>query len=598
MNTSSSFLCDIHTGAAYRHSGLGAWGGIVFNTDGVSPFKSSRVTVWPMLIALSNLPPNIRWNKDNLIVSSLWVGETKPPMDTFFSHLTDSMHKLGTVGIKLATPGGDITVTFQPLFGSFDFVAKAPILSMHQFNGENGCPSCLHPGVWTTSRYYLPGSDYPPRTNAAVLLDAQKADETKCIVNGIKGKSVLSKIVDLVRGVPVDYMHCVLEGVTKWMLEKWVTSSSHRCAYYIGRSIKKIDSLLLDLHPPHDFSRAPRSISRHRKHWKASEFRNWLLYFSLPLLVSTLPPLYLHHFSLLVCAIHILLQSKLSEVHIQAAEEMLKDFYSMLPELYGTSSCTFNAHSLTHLTMYVRLWGPLWTHSLFGFESFNGHLSSMIHSKYRVAEQVSFSIDVFQTIGNLADKLAQTETDRTIRFIEPMSSSIPRHRHMMLILPGIYSIGKVHSSTFSQEEQNAIQVVTNIPTNEILIFHKLYLKDTILHSSEVDNGKRNSSICSYISSGEKKYGVVQKFCFSPHILLIKPFKKTRSSLLQTIGNPCRDRLRCYLEIDLLSTFIVQVNSELLPICAVSISDLVSKCVFVKGSTHSYVINIPNNFEHH
>ena len=413
MNTSSSFLCDIHTGAAYRHSGLGAWGGIVFNTDA---FKSSRVTVWPMLIALPNLPPNIRWNKDNLIVSSLWVGETKPPMDTFFSHLTDSMHKLGTVGIKLATPGGDITVTFQPLFGSFDFIAKAPILSMHQFNGENGCPSCLHPGVWTTSRYYLPGSDYPPRTNAAVLLDAQKADETKCIVNGIKGKSVLSKIVDLVRGVPVDYMHCVLEGVTKWMLEKWVTSSSHRCAYCIGRSIKKIDSLLLDLHPPHDFSRAPRSISRHRKHWKASEFRNWLLYFSLPLLVSTLPPLYLHHFSLLVCAIHILLQSKLSDVHIQAAEEMLKDFYSMLPELYGTNSCTFNARSLTHLTMYVRLWGPLWTHSLiFGFESFNGHLS--------------------------------------------------------------------------QEEQNAIQVVTNIPTNEILIFRKLYLKDTILHSSEVDNGK-------------------------------------------------------------------------------------------------------------
>ena len=153
---------------------------------------------------------------------------------------------------------------------------------------------------------------------------------------------------------------------------------------------------------------------------------------------------------------------------------MLKDFYSMLPELYGTNSCTFNAHSLTHLTMYVRLWGPLWTHSLFGFESFNGHLSSMIHSKYRVAEQVSFSIDVFQTIGNLADKLVQTETDRTIRFIEPMSSSIPRHRHMMLILSGIYSIGKVHSSTFSQEEQNANQVVTNIPTNEILIFHKLY----------------------------------------------------------------------------------------------------------------------------
>lgn len=81
------------------------------------------------------------------------------------------------------------------------------------------------------------------RTNAAVLRDAQKADETNCIGNGIKGKSVLS--VDLVKGVPVDYMHCVLEGVTKWMLEKWVNSSSHRCACYIGRSI--LHTILVEL---------------------------------------------------------------------------------------------------------------------------------------------------------------------------------------------------------------------------------------------------------------------------------------------------------------------------------------------------------------
>ena len=42
----------------------------------------------------------------------------------------------------------------------------------------------------------------------------------------------------------------------------------------------------------------------------------------------------------------------------------------------------------------MRLWGPLWTHSAFGFESMNGHLTSMIHSKYRIADQVLFAIDV------------------------------------------------------------------------------------------------------------------------------------------------------------------------------------------------------------
>lgn len=77
-----------------------------------------------------------------------------------------------------------------------------------------------------------------------------------------------------------------------------------------------------------------------------------------------------------MCAMHILLQSKLTQVQVKAAEEMLNDFYIMLPDLYGDNSCTLNAHCLTHLPRYVRLWGPLWTQSLFGFESMNGKYDS------------------------------------------------------------------------------------------------------------------------------------------------------------------------------------------------------------------------------
>lgn len=187
--------------------------------------------------------------------------------------------------------------------------------------------------------------------------------------------------------------------------------------------------------PPHDFSRAPRSIE---KYWKASEFRYWLLYYSLPLLVDISPPLYFHY--LYAQCIQLLLQSKIKEPQIRAAEKMLKDYYNLLPELYGDNSCTLNAHSLTHLTTYVRLWGPLWTQSLFGFESYNGHFTSMIHSKYRVAEQLSFSIDVNQTMGYLADRLIQFENEQTLYFLGSLSTKVTRRKNMVLILPGIYSI--------------------------------------------------------------------------------------------------------------------------------------------------------------
>ena len=97
----------------------------------------------------------------------------------------------------------------------------------------------------SSSIYYLPGTEYPLRTNDNNLQNATEAEERGKPIKGIIGKSTLSGIVDLVKGIPVDDMHCVLEGVTKWMLDKWVSSPNHNCAYYIGRDVGKLDSQVL-----------------------------------------------------------------------------------------------------------------------------------------------------------------------------------------------------------------------------------------------------------------------------------------------------------------------------------------------------------------
>ena len=509
-NEATGLISDLHTQGHEKHPG------IIFNTDGISPFKSSRTTIWPIIIAFSNLPPKARMNKDNLIVVSLWVGLCKPKMDILFQPLIDLLRKLSCSGITIKTPYGDRNFKFSPLLGIFDLVAKAPILNMNQFNGVNGCSTCLHPGKWISSRYYLPDQQYSLRKNESVEKAALDAEREKKVVDGIKGKSVLCDVVDLVKGVPIDYMHCVLEGVTKWLVNKWFTSSNHGLPFYIGRRVKEIDSHLLNQSPPHDFTRAPRGLGKYRNIWKANEFKYWLLYYSLPILVNILPPLYFHHYSLLVCAIHILLQAEIKDPEIKAAEELLKDYYALLPELYGDTSCTLNAHCLTHLTTYVRLWGPLWTHSLFGFESYNGHLTSMIHSKYRIAEQLSFSIEVSETIGFLADKLVQIEEEKTLKFISPLSTLDHLRGKMTLLLPGIYSIGGLQPSDFTRAEASAIQKVTNQVTTSIQPFKKLYFHDTILFSYQNDERKRNSSNCCFLSDGVKQYGVIQFFFVFHH----------------------------------------------------------------------------------
>ena len=169
--------------------------------------------------------------------------------------------------------------------------------------------------------------------------------------------------------------------------------------------------------------------------------------------------------------------------------------------------------------------GPLlWMHSFFGIENFNGHITSIIHSKRKLAEQLLFSIDVCQTIGNIADILVEKD-EATLSFFAipsffaPLSTSFSQCRkNMTLISLGIYSIGKLKSCSLLNNEISTLQKLS-LTTNKPVCFDKLYLKETIL-ICDSHNGKRDSSICSYIENGEKRYGIVQK---NLHLFLLQHF---------------------------------------------------------------------------
>ena len=98
-------IYDIHTGAGYQGHLQKEHLGAFFNTDGIQPFKSSRLTIWPIYIALSSLPPSIRMNRDNLITVALWVG-SKPPMHLLLKPLKQIMKRLSTTGVCIRSPVG------------------------------------------------------------------------------------------------------------------------------------------------------------------------------------------------------------------------------------------------------------------------------------------------------------------------------------------------------------------------------------------------------------------------------------------------------------------------------------------------------------
>ena len=173
------------------------------------------------------------------------------------------------------------------------------------------------------------------------------------------------------------------------------------------------------------FRRSPRSISTSRKFWKASEYRSWLLFYSLPIAGPYLPAEYAHHYSLLVYTVHILLGSSILPHDLTIANELLLCFYQHMPELYEDTSCLINVHNLIHLAPLVKQWGPLWVYSCFGFESMNGHLKKMFHGTRQILGQLVFSVKAQQSLS-FQCKFLNGENRTTMDFIQQYAAQHPK----------------------------------------------------------------------------------------------------------------------------------------------------------------------------
>ena len=113
-------------------------------------------------------------------------------------------------------------------------------------------------------------------------------------------------------------------------------------------------------------SRVPRSLED-LGHFKASEYKSFLLYYGLPCLLGILPDEYYQYFLLLVQAVFSLLKESITERDLKQASALLKHFCLNMSVFYGKRYETSNVHLLLHLVEKVRDLGPLWSQSCFYF---------------------------------------------------------------------------------------------------------------------------------------------------------------------------------------------------------------------------------------
>jgi hypothetical protein len=122
---------------------------------------------------------------------------------------------------------------------------------------------------------------------------------------------------------------------------------------------------------PKEFNQSIRTLQE-LEHFKASEFRNFLLYAGPVLFKEFLPPAYYNNFLLLHFSVYVFSSSQYHQVLCDNAKAALQKFIAQSELLFGKQSPIYNMHGLCHIPEFVKLHGPLEHFSCFPYEN---HLS-------------------------------------------------------------------------------------------------------------------------------------------------------------------------------------------------------------------------------
>ena len=122
-----------------------------------------------------------------------------------------------------------------------DLPAKAALFQTHQYNGQFGCLVCYNPGVSKDRKRIYPSTEvlkikvlitrkmlyfkFQLRTDAEFRKCSNLAEKNGQMIFGIKRVSILDGLIGIPSQVPFDYMHLVLIGHCKWLLEQMLKSS-------------------------------------------------------------------------------------------------------------------------------------------------------------------------------------------------------------------------------------------------------------------------------------------------------------------------------------------------------------------------------------
>ena len=288
---------------------------ISLNIDGIPLFKSSTGTLWPILCGIMNFTPI------KVFPVALTYGASKAHDLDFLSDTVRDLNTLLEHGLKY----GDKILKVSLRCVVCDAPAKAFVKGVKLYSGYFGCDKCCQHGVWI-GRMTFPDIHDVILRNDASFRDQSNEEHHHCVSPFCD--------IDMVKAFPIDYMHQLCLGVTKKIILAWIRGKKD--VRISAQLVERISAKLVALRSyiPQCFARKPRGLGEVDR-WKATEFRQFLLYTGKLVLKGILPRHLYDHFLVLSVASSILVSPELAQVHLNYAADLLKYFVEKAKLLYG-----------------------------------------------------------------------------------------------------------------------------------------------------------------------------------------------------------------------------------------------------------------------
>lgn len=354
------------------------------------------------------------------------------------------------------------------------------------------------------------------RTTSATKLLAYEAERTGIEQMGVKGLTLLYFIIpNVIEGFGINPMHCVFSGVVKKMMELWFDKRHRKRIFSMHNKVKEVDKLMLSIKPPNFITRRPKPIETQFSYFTTAEFKNFCLYYSIPILKKIgMEIARFHHYALFVDAIYILHKDEITYADLVTATNFLDKFVANFAFFYGIEFMSYNVHALLHLGECVRNLGPLFESSCFPLEALNGIIKAWIKgSRYAHLKILNF-LNYAQTLPLHIQELPKNSSAMIL--IEKWSNK-KKERILQTIDQRSNALGCSYLDCSElrwqklKSAQNSVGILTNcVGKDDVKIFLRLR-RNKILYSSRANKAtKRTVSYCIEYGSNSK-IGLVEFF---------------------------------------------------------------------------------------